>query len=155
MINIYCISQHGELKGRILDPNKKGQSAYVAIFLQETRLKTSTDFDGYFSIDSIPSGVYELKLISIGYPDSIITNINIITDSIIDLNIEYPPLCKYNYSKDICPVCHKKDKTIPIIYGLPGKKLMKMSNKGKAILGGCVMTSCDPFWYCKRDKIHY
>ena len=50
-----------------------------------------------------------------------------------------------------CPVCKKKDKVIPITYGLPGKELMELSKSGEVILAGCVISTNSPRWYCKRD----
>ena len=51
-----------------------------------------------------------------------------------------------------CPVCNKKDEVIPVIYGMPGEKLMRKAEKGKVKLGGCVISGGDRKWYCKRDE---
>jgi len=32
---------------------------------------------------------------------------------------------------------------------------MKRAKKGKIWLGGCVITECDPKWYCKIHKIEF
>lgn len=52
----------------------------------------------------------------------------------------------------ICPVCKKQDQVIPIIYGLPNKRLLRDARKGRVKLGGCEISENAPKWYCKRDK---
>ena len=51
-----------------------------------------------------------------------------------------------------CPICHKSDQVIPIIYGMPGKALQKKYEKGKVKLGGCIIMEDNPQWFCKRDE---
>jgi len=57
--------------------------------------------------------------------------------------------------KIACPICGKKDMVIPIIYGMPDEELFEESEQGKVHLGGCVIGSEDPEWYCKRDEIEF
>ena len=55
-----------------------------------------------------------------------------------------------------CPICHENDEVIPIEYGYPSQKLIEDSVKGKARIGGCLISVWDPNWYCKRceDEKH-
>jgi len=55
----------------------------------------------------------------------------------------------------ICPLCHKNDKVIPIIYGEPTSQIMEKAEKGEVKLGGCVMSKSNAKWYCKRDKVEF
>lgn len=54
-------------------------------------------------------------------------------------------------SKDIRPSCPNCDSTsvIPVMYGLPDKKLMKMHENGKIHHHGCVLSENMPEWHCK------
>ena len=82
------------------------------------------------------------------------------TDSVVKLNMTFPFDCPYNKNckQKICPVCKKDDKVIPILYGLMG-----FDGKGNSFFkdyvefkpGGCVISECDPTWYCKRDACRF
>ncbi len=53
----------------------------------------------------------------------------------------------------ICPVGNHSKHIVPVLYGLPGEKLRRKADKGKVKLGGCLISGCDPQWYCKiHDK---
>jgi hypothetical protein len=54
-------------------------------------------------------------------------------------------------TKIVCPVCKQSDEVIPIVYGYPGDDLFKKQEKGEVYLGGCVIRTHNPHWYCKRD----
>ncbi len=63
---------------------------------------------------------------------------------------------KYYFSKTKpkkCPHCGSK-KVAKILYGLPAfsKELEKELKEGKTVLGGCVVTDCDPTWQCTDCK---
>ena len=51
-------------------------------------------------------------------------------------------------TKPQCPNCKSK-KVIPITYGLPPNKMVKLSYEGKIKLGGCCVTENDPDYFCK------
>ena len=54
-----------------------------------------------------------------------------------------------------CPVCHKSDQVIRIVYGYPGQKMLEDAEKGIIKLGGCIIDPNNPKWYCKRDKVKF
>lgn len=96
----------------------------------------------------------------IGYGDTTIPKIKVMPDTILTVNIELPPPCKYDANKknNTCPKCNKKDKVIPIVYGLlistNGDDPLK--DEGKTFkAGGCGISNCDTHWFCKRDKIEF
>ncbi len=78
----------------------------------------------------------------------------------------YSVYCKYDKSaKDKkCPLCGREDNVIPIRYGLiavivPKKGKHTLKNQNQVIeeffAGGCVVTYCDPNWYCKKDHLKF
>ncbi|WP_179020109.1 hypothetical protein [Winogradskyella forsetii] len=85
--------------------------------------------------------------------------------------LQYSLTCLYDRSIDnnTCPKCHKSDNVIPILYGLimdrpiffknkkELRKIKKERRKEKKtfILGGCVITNCDPNWYCQKDEFEF
>ncbi len=90
-------------------------------------------------------GTNYLRILFVGYQDTTLTSQNITHDTIEEMNID-------DKNEKTCPVCQKHDEVIPIIYGEPRKRLFKDSLKGKVRLGGCVISDCDPNWFCKRDE---
>lgn len=52
----------------------------------------------------------------------------------------------------ICPVGNHSNRIVPVTYGLPGDKLRRKAEKGKVKLGGCLISGCDPQWYCKKHN---
>lgn len=72
--------------------------------------------------------------------------------------------CQYSKDDSICPICLKIDKVIPIEYGylvITEEEHKKMYDKNQNEdlrtfkSGGCEISGCDPFWYCKRDSISF
>lgn len=59
----------------------------------------------------------------------------------------------YHNTPKCCPICHKNDKIIRVIYGRPNKALIDRAKKGEVALGGCVRRGKKR--YCKRDKISF
>ena len=151
----FVFSQTGIIKGNIYDNIENEGLAFANVFLIDYNLGASSNINGDFLIDSIPVGTYDLKITYLGYRDTTLTSIKVTQDTIIDLKINYPPTCKYDKKNKSCPVCQMKDKVIPIAYGLPSAGLLKDAKKGKVRIGGCLITGCDPHWYCKRDKIEF
>jgi hypothetical protein len=79
------------------------------------------------------------------------------------LELEYSSTCPFGKKENnSCPVCKKKDKVIPIRYGLMAeirnKKGELVDGKGNKIVekkyksGGCVISDCQPNWFCERDE---
>jgi len=50
--------------------------------------------------------------------------------------------------KKVCPNCNSKN-VIPIMYGLPSYEAFLDSQKGKFMLGGCIIDEDSPNWHCK------
>ncbi|MBE1534691.1 hypothetical protein [Actinomadura algeriensis] len=50
---------------------------------------------------------------------------------------------------DAPPACpHCGGAPIPIVYGLPGSDLFEEAERGKVVLGGCVVWEGNPRWHC-------
>lgn len=56
-------------------------------------------------------------------------------------------------ARRICPRCGSK-KTAKILYGMPAMspELQEQFNKGEVVLGGCLITNCDPVYHCNKCK---
>lgn len=152
-------SQNGKLNGFIRNGISFEPSENISVSLlnyNDNKLieNTITDINGKFEIKNIKEGAYKLKFYLLPYHQAFDTIVNIYNDSIISIKINYP--CPNGLSKSIkvCPLGHK-NKIIPITYGLHSKRTIKKAEKGKIKLGGCIVTECNPKWYCKVHEISF
>ena len=117
-----------------------------------------TDSFGTCLFINIPTGTYRLKVFDLNYDAITIDNLNIHNDTTITISVGRNCIYdKHNISR-ICPKCNKSNKVIPIVYGLVIRKKShrKLNNRNsKKYYAGCIITHCDPNWYCKRDKTKF
>ena len=153
--NFFC--QNGQIIGQILNKNKQPYFGYLEILLKknDSTLKgTVADTTGKFHLNKIPDGIYSLVIDQIGSRDFTTDSIKIFNDSILNFNLTYPPPCMFVYIKGKKPRCigGHTDPIIPIVYGLLSQKTMQKAKEGLIHLGGCIISSCDPHYYCIIHK---
>jgi hypothetical protein len=88
-------------------------------------------------------------------------NIKLIRNNTTHITVTFPLDCAYNKHalNNICPKCKKNDRVGPILYGL----LIPIFGENGTIKpfpknyesGGCIISDCDPSWYCQRDKLRF
>lgn len=73
------------------------------------------------------------------------------------LKISVPDTAFYSHlhAKKICPLCHKDNQVVPLIYGKPGKQLLLQQEKGEIKLAGCIVSKNSPRLFCKRDQLEF
>jgi hypothetical protein len=154
--------QFGRIEGKLdfVDDIASRQGIVVLLNIGDSVVdRTYVNEHGYFQFESIPSGVYSISIKQIGYRTISVDEVHVIKDSIIKMTIQFPhPLpCPYNYSNDFQPRCVRghTDNVIPMVYGLPSKRMMKKAKKGKIHLSGCIVSDCDPKFYCVIHKIEF
>jgi len=157
----YFLSAH-TVKGVVIDGYRKIVVAGASVVISDTSVSLRkgkyADKFGQFIFPTIDSGTYSIRIISVSYSDTTFHNIHIDKDTTLIFDIYR--FCRYDTSKtnSKCPICHKKNKVIPIIYGLPISVNGDNSSKYdgiKYLTAGCKVTNCDPNWYCKRDKVKF
>jgi hypothetical protein len=147
LILLQANAQRGTIEGKISFenvPNIRG-----SIVAKGLRKGTITDNTGCF-IFNLPVGYHNIEISVLGYTTKYI-NVNVVKDSTIFLQVTFLDSCSYylKHNHDtVCPVCGRKNKVIPIVYGLPIGELARESY----YYAGCVVTDCDPMWFCKRDQ---
>ena len=95
IFSITCNSQNNSLAGKISDGLEN--LSYVNIYIQNTKLGTSSNDDGYYQIKNIPSGTYKIVVSSLGYKtktieitfnknenEKIIQNFSLVSDNSLD-----------------------------------------------------------------------
>lgn len=67
-----------------------------------------------------------------------------------------PAPCPYYYPATSRPACvgGHTDRLLPILYGRPTPQTQRRARQGQVVLRGCLVSGCDPRYYCpvhKRD----
>ncbi|GAA4425338.1 hypothetical protein GCM10023188_06170 [Pontibacter saemangeumensis] len=148
----YC--QNGQVTGQIALQDSLMEYKYLRVLLQKGESTVNgavPDNSGHFVINDIPEGNYTLFIRQLGFRDAITDSVVVSDGETTTLNLPYPPPCRFTYEKGQKPKCigGHSDGIIPIVYGLPTKKTMKKAEKGLVHLAGCIVTDCDPQYYCK------
>ncbi len=140
----------------IKDNNEYNIVWVTAKAIKQTKDKESkmakSDSLGHFKIEFEESGQYQLSVNGPFEPDTTFL-VDVRQSETLELTISYPPkICPYEKSKmtGICPEGNHKDYVIPIEYGLivGDEEFMKKVKNNEVELGGCMVTDCDPNWYC-------
>lgn len=156
LISTELHSQNITIKGQLLEKDSKSRvsgviAAQVSLFKDSVFiLSTLTDARGFFSFHYMSPGTFYLHVSLIGKPTYIYPKMQLLGDTVFVNN--YPPPCTFNSKQPNSCVGGHKDNIIPIVYGLPSQKMLKRAKRGKIYLGGCIYTSCDPYFYCRVHK---
>ena len=155
LISFAGFSQN-QLSGRIFLTDTDYDYHYITVLLKKKdSILTGSQIDSlgnYKLVKKIPSGNYKVVINHLGEKDMIIENI-IVDEKDLVIDIKYPGPCTYFKNKPRKCVGSHTDNIIPIVYGLPSKIMIKKAKKGKIHLGGCEVSKCDPYFFCKTHNI--
>ncbi len=107
----------------------------------------------------VPVGKYKIQVYGQGQAPKVIDSINVTNERLsININIDGP--CLFEHPKNYVSTCpqNHKDSIIRIVYGLVTKKgdtFIKDKKDMKVKYAGCIMTGCDPQFYCKLHDIEF
>lgn len=86
-LTISLQAQTGKIVGKVID-GKTGETLPGAIVMIEGKnLGTSTDFDGNFSINSVPVGTYNISISFITYDNKKLTGVVVKANDVTELNV--------------------------------------------------------------------
>ena len=159
-----CVAQNGVINGKIIAeiPEEKqliSEQVKVILKIGNEEKIVSVDQNLEFKFQNLRSDSIQISTQpkSFGHKRIIIGFLK--PNDTTDIEINFSLTCKYaKYENNkICPICKKEDKVIPIVYGLIAEVTRKgeSGNKNEYKSGGCIITECDPNWFCKRDKIEF
>lgn len=62
--------------------------------------------------------------------------------------------CAYHYPAAHHPACvgGHTDQLLPIVYGRPTPQAVRQAQRGRVVLRGCLVSGCDPRYYCPLHK---
>jgi hypothetical protein len=148
---IYSFGQLGSITGFVFDRGQGKGLSSANIVLDGTTIGCASDSKGNFRLDSVPFGQYRIRIGMVACDTTMMVNVN----GHVKIEVTFPPPCKYDMTvnDNRCPKCHRRDKSIPINYGL--LVLARGAKQREYYDGGCDITCCMPNWYCKRDKLKF
>jgi hypothetical protein len=152
LTSLIAFTQENQISGQII---KSGSLPYhyLIVSLKHGDLviqEAVPDAEGKFMLNDVEKGFYNFIVKRPFYKDYIADSLLIVTDKPIYLTI-YPCF----YSKEQMPKCISghTDQIIPIQYGKPTAETIKKAKRGLVRIGGCLVTGCDPNYYCTLHKI--
>jgi hypothetical protein len=135
--------------------------ATIKIILDTSIVTTSTiSYSQTITYTDLKEGVYKVEVTGQNQKtlerDSIFVKEN--NKLILSFKLEGP--CLFSYPKNYMPTCPHghRDSIIPIVYGLVvgnGNTFYKNKAEMKIKYAGCVVTGCDPQFYCKTHNIDF
>lgn len=156
--SILCFSQKASLKGAVLDSTLNDRPVTVQL-LKGTRViaQALAVNDGKFRFEDLTPGRYRLRFKRLGEGDFYISNIILKEGQTSEIDFNPAVACPYRYPKGFTPHCLKKpsDPIVPIVYGLPTRKTLARAKAGEVHLGGCLITGCDPKYYCGTHDLKF
>lgn len=171
-----CNAQNGKVVGKVIiknTENVKHLPKNIYAFLKSKTINDSILLNENleFKFENLKADTLKLSFSIRNYPTNNYYIIRLNENQIYTAEILICPICPYENTEqeNKCPKCGKKNKVIPIVYGLisnvyfVNKKGQKIDKNGKKITteekkyysGGCVVSECQPNWYCGRDKTEF
>jgi hypothetical protein len=151
----FCYSQSNQFKAQIFIEDSLPASGGMVIFP--------------LTKDTVPIGSNDTALINLNNPNHRIFyflwsgwkskifrfNTNETSDEINKIIVPDTLFYQQFEEKNTCPVCLKTKSVIPVIYGMPTRKMFRNTKSGKYRLGGCIITQDNPKYYCKADDFEF
>ena len=78
------------ISGRVIDSETQKPLPYANVFLSKTTIGASSDLDGYFRVENVPNGSYELVVQYLGY-ELVVFNITILEKKSFQLSVKLKP----------------------------------------------------------------
>jgi hypothetical protein len=99
------------IRGKVIDTDSKIPVAFANIIVADTEplLGATTDFDGYFTIKSVPLGRVTIKVSYVGYEEKLIPNLLVISGKETVLDIELKESFKTIQEVTITAKQHKSE----------------------------------------------
>lgn len=79
---------HGILEGRILDKTTREPLVAVNVFILDTQHGAASDAEGYYQVNNVRAGVYDVRFTIIGYKTVIVRKVTILPDLRTKVDVE-------------------------------------------------------------------
>ncbi len=161
-ISFFCFGQAQNSNNALYELTIAYRPAVIAI-LADTGMLCSSINNGNIqkmTYKSIPPGHYRVQISGQGQQTVIKDSIVVKKGQTLLLSFKFNGPCLYDHPTGYIPICPRNhiDSIIPIIYGLVVTRsdtFIKDKKEMKAKYAGCLMTGCDPQFYCKEHDIKF
>ncbi len=161
-LTIFCFAQVQTNNDALYDLTIAYKPAVISI-LVDTGLLSSTVNNGSNSkmtYTGLTPGLYSIQIRGQGQPTTIRDSIIVKDGQNLILSVTFNGPCLYDHPAGYIPTCPKNhtDSIISIVYGLivtKGDTLVKDKKDMKVRYAGCLITGCDPQFYCKEHDIEF
>ncbi len=82
------IAQNGEIRGRVMDETGRIPLQDANVMIKETVWGAATDKNGYYIINNIPVGIYNISFSYVGYNKIMVTDVVVKSGKIITVNAD-------------------------------------------------------------------
>ena len=154
ILSLTSLAQTADLKGHVTYRDDKSDFVGANVYLYKDGrmvINCLTGKDGNFILNDIAVGSYVLRLKYLDFKEKLIPKV-LVASGMKSLEIVYPDPCIT--AEKVCPYGHKNN-IIPIVYGMPGEETIKKAQNGLVHLAGCVVSDCEPLWYCNTHEISF
>jgi len=79
---------HGILEGRIIDKQTKDVLVAVNVFILETNYGAASDPEGYYQVNNVRAGIYDVRFSIIGYKTVVMKRVTILPDLRTRIDVE-------------------------------------------------------------------
>lgn len=151
---LFVQAQSGIIQGQVMNLKTSRGLPFATVRILDSNIGAATDLNGEFIIENIEPGVYNLQISYLGLGDALKKNIEVIANETTFINVDLPvEECEFDAHQHDkrCPTCKRKGRVVPIEYGL----VIGRKKRRRVYYAGCSITSCDPNWFCKRDKTKF
>lgn len=157
LISLYSSGQIQENEIVVLDLHASYKPAWIEIFRDSIEIGefVSTEYFQPTRFRNLEPGYYHAKL-SWNDQDTVYSDtVEFKLGQFLQLHFDSNARCLYNHPSDYFPVCSEghTDGIIPIIYGKIA--LRRSKEPDEFLAGGCMVSDCDPKYYCKWHKTKF
>jgi hypothetical protein len=152
--SLIAFTQKGQINGQIVKSGSLPYPYFIVSLKQAGSIiqEAVPDAEGRFTLNEVEKGFHSLIVKRPFYGDYIADSLLVVIDKPIYLNIHpcFP-------TKGKTPKCvgGHTDQIIPIAYGKSTAETMKKAKQGVVRIGGCLVTGCDPNYYCTLHEIEF
>lgn len=152
--SLSSFAQVFEIQGRVETGDTPVEMVFVHLERDTVQVgMVGLNRTGNFKFVNVAAGTYRIVIRQFGERDAVTNGVVVKRDTLIENAFPYPPPCMFSSERHPRCLNGHKDKIIPIVYGLPNEKLLTRAKKGKVRLAGCLVTSCDPRFWCTLHQI--
>lgn len=91
LVSLSMAGTTGKIKGRVADESTGSALVGANVIVVGTTLGAATDMQGEYYILQVPPGIYQLRILMMGYRDVRVTDVKVMTDHTTPLNVALSP----------------------------------------------------------------